>query len=407
MKMKTIIIITTISIILSAMIIVLLYVLNLNMINTKIPSFVNQPIANLDSYAKEKKISIIKKEIYNDIIQKGYIIDQVEIDKHSISVTISLGKDMIKLYQDNNVNELGLVPIMMYHGIVDVANSTLQYIGGNVDKDGYNRSSESFRNDLEFYYLNNYRMIRLTDYIDSKIDVAIGKSPIILTFDDGRQNNINVLGLDNEGNIIIDPNSAVGILEAYKKKYPDYNVTATFFLSSGLFQQPKYNTQIIKWLIANGYDIGNHSYQHKALDKITASETSSEIARMYGLLSQVTDYSYVNIVALPFGTPTSKSHSNYPYIINSSYGASSYQTKSTLRVGWDSNVSPFCTNFDHEYLKRIRAYDNNGVDFDITMNFNLLKDRRYISDGDATKIVVKKGYLSTIKNVNSLEVVTY
>lgn len=73
-------------------------------------------------------------------------------------------------------------------------------------------------------------MIRLNDYINGIVDVELGKSPIVLTFDDGLENNIKVTGLDSDGNIIIDPNSAVGILEEFKKKYPDFNVTATFFV---------------------------------------------------------------------------------------------------------------------------------------------------------------------------------
>ena len=49
-----------------------------------------------------------------------------------------------------------------------------------------------------------YRMIRLDDYINGKVDVEYGKSPIILTFDDGNEDNIKVTGLDDNGNIIID-----------------------------------------------------------------------------------------------------------------------------------------------------------------------------------------------------------
>ena len=121
-------------------------------------------------------------------------------------------------YIENNVNELGEVPIMMYHGIHNKKNSDTDYTGGNVDKDGYQRTAEAFRSDLDFYYENGYRMVRLTDYVDGNIDVELGKSPIVLTFDDGLENNIKVTGLDEKGNIIIDPNSAVGVLEEYKKK---------------------------------------------------------------------------------------------------------------------------------------------------------------------------------------------
>lgn len=41
---------------------------------------------------------------------------------------------------------------MMYHGIREKTSSSTGTVGGNVDKDGYNRTPESFRKDLEFYY---------------------------------------------------------------------------------------------------------------------------------------------------------------------------------------------------------------------------------------------------------------
>ena len=152
----------------------------------------------------------------------------------TLKVVVSLGElDLNKLKKDN-INELGEVPIMMYHNIIDKPSSETNYTGGNVDKDGYNRTTEAFREDLEMYYQKGYRMVRLIDYVRGNIDTAYGKSPIVLTFDDGNDNNIKVTGLDSDGNIIIDPSSAVGILEEFKKKYPDYNVTATFFITSSI-----------------------------------------------------------------------------------------------------------------------------------------------------------------------------
>ena len=173
------------------------------------------------------------------IEQEKNINEQKEVEQQK---EIEIEKTLtLKDYQDNKVDELGKVPIMMYHSIIDMKDSETKNIGGNVDKDGYNRTTESFIRDLEFYYNEGYRMIRLNDYINGVVDVEYGKSPIIITFDDGNENNIKVNGLDDDGNIIIDENSAVGILESFKKKYPDYNVTATFFVNEGLFKQKEYN----------------------------------------------------------------------------------------------------------------------------------------------------------------------
>ena len=205
---------------------------------------------------------------YSNDIEKDMVISQSinegeEITEgNTLDIVISLGKiDKEKLKEDK-INELGKVPIMMYHGIREKTSSSTGTVGGNVDKDGYNRTPEAFRKDLEFYYENGYRMIRLVDYINGKVDTEYGKSPIILTFDDGNEDNIRVTGLDSDGNITIDKDSAVGILEEFKKNHPDASVTATFFVNGGLFNQPKYNEKIIKWLVENGYDVGNHTQNH-------------------------------------------------------------------------------------------------------------------------------------------------
>lgn len=310
-------------------------------------------------------------------------------------------------YINYKVNELGEVPIMMYHGIHNKKNSETDYTGGNVDKDGYQRTSDAFRNDLEFYYKNNYRMIKLNDYIDGIIDVDLGCSPIVLTFDDGLENNIKVIELDSNGNIIIDPNSAVGILEEFKKKYPDYNVTATFFINGGLFNQPEYNEKIIKWLLDNNYSIGNHTYSHVDFTKVTIDETQKQVGKMYEMLSELTENNYLNIIALPFGSPYSEKHNNMTYIYRSTYNNKVYETKSTLRVGWKAESSPFSKDFNPKFLKRIRAYDNNGKEFDIEMNFKLLENTKYISDGNLENIVVPNDEKDNINDIYKLNIITY
>jgi len=310
-------------------------------------------------------------------------------------------------YKKYNVNELGEVPIMMYHGIHDMKNDETKFVGGNVDKDGYQRTNEAFINDLEFYYEKGYRMIRLGDYVDGKIDVELGKSPIVLTFDDGLSNNIKVNGLDENGEIIIDPNCAIGILESFKKKYPDYNVTATFFVNAGLFGQKEYNDKILNWLVENGYDVGNHTYSHVDFTKIDISKTQQEVGSLYNLLEKIIPEKYVNIIALPFGSPYSLEHENMKYIFLSKYNSNEYITKAALRVGWKAESSPYSVNFNSKFLKRIRAYDNNGKEFDIEMNFQLLDTTKYISDGDVDTIVVPKNKQDDVNEVYTENVILY
>lgn len=366
--------------------------------------------SQIQEYALNNNLNLNIKYEYSDLANGTVLTQNIKeneiINENDyLEVIISKGLNYIELYQKYNVNELGRIPIMMYHGIVNMLDDETSYLNGNVDKDGYHRTKESFIEDLEFYYNNDYRMIRLNDYVKGIIDVELGKSPIVLTFDDGLTNNIKVTGLDENGNIIIDPNCALGILESYKKKYPDFNVTATFFVNGSLFRQNDYNEKILNYLIDNGYDIGNHSYNHLDFTKTDSNETEEEIGKLYNLLDEYINDKYVNIVALPYGSPYKKSHENFPHILTSNYNNKTYTTIATLQVGWESDYSPFSKDFDKNFIKRIRAYDNNGTNFDIEYNFKKLINNRYISDGDKNKITVPTGTIVT--NLFDLEVINY
>ncbi len=331
--------------------------------------------------------NVLKDDVISQSVEKGSVIEDIT----SLRVVVSLGKiDKEKLASDG-INELGRVPIMMYHGIREKTSSSTGTIGGNVDKDGYNRTPEAFREDLEFYYEKGYEMIRLEDYINGNVKASYGKSPIILTFDDGNMDNIRVTGLDDDGNIIIDKNSAVGILEEFKSKHSDVSVTATFFVNGELFNQSEYNDKILKWLVDNGYDVGNHTKNHLDIKSSSADRVQEEISYVYDKLEDIIPDKYVKIIALPFGSPYVKSHDNFKYVLSSTYNGKTYETEAVLRVGWEPEVSCFNKNFDKTFLKRCRAYDNNGKEFDIDMVFNkILPDTKYISDGNASTIVIKE-----------------
>ena len=368
----------------------------------KIASYKEKPIEELENFVNENELILEKEYQYSSTIKKDLIISQnikegtVLKKKDTIKVIISKGEIPISVLEENKVNELGNIPIMMYHGIHNLKDDETKYTKGNVDKDGYNRTAESFRKDLEFYYQNNYRMIRLADYVNGIINVPLGKSPIILTFDDGKENNFKVLGEKN-GELEIDPNCAVGILEEYKKKYEDFNVTATFFINSTIFEQKEYNEKILKWLIEHGYDVGNHTMTHPDFTKITQEQALKEVGGMYQILENIIPGKYVKIIAMPFGSPYKSTHPNFQIMLKGNYEGVNYQTISMLRVGWEAEMSPFKKASSATFLKRIRAYDNNGKDFDITMNFNLLEKTRYISDGDINTVIIKEKDKDNIK----------
>ena len=336
----------------------------------------------------------IDNERYEALVNKGK-------KKKIISSVSQL--QTVEAKSDLKINELGKVPIMMYHGIVNVKSEETEFVGGNYDKDGYARTAEAFRDDLEFYYKHGYRMIRLKDYLDGKIDCPKGTSPIILTFDDGSDNNIKVTGLDKNKNIIIDKDSAIGILEEMKKKYPDFNVTATFFLTKKLFRQD-YSKKAMEWLIDNGYDIGNHTYDHVSLADKDIEFAKYQVVMQYENLKSIIGDKYVNIVALPLGQPNDYGDPICQAIYDITIENNNHKTASLLKVGWEPEYSPFDKRVNIKYLKRVRAYDNNGEEYDLKSTFDKLENERYVSDGDMETITIDSRDENRLGNTYGLNV---
>ncbi len=316
-------------------------------------------------------------------------------------------------YEQAGVNELNSVPILMYHRIYGMSNAETEYTGGNVDESGYNRTSEAFEADLRSFYEQGYRMMRLTDFVDGYIDVPFGYSPLILTFDDGIRD-VVLEGWNDDGSPIFDPTCAIGILEKIKSEYPDYNVTATFFVNATLFGNGEEDDiRVMQWMVNNGYDIGNHTRDHVKLGDCDAATIEEQIGSVYKMLEEIIPGQYVNIVALPFGSPETMGadHPEYEKIFTGTYDGFAYTTKATLLCAWTRSYSPFVRDYDYTAIRRIRAYDNNGTDWDIEDNFNQLNNgKRYISDGNPDTIVFPAEENSSgdwLKNTYGHQVVTY
>src|SRR5690349_16631033 len=110
-------------------------------------------------------------------------------------------------------NELGRIPVFEYHLIVD--------------KNGlYERTHDGLRRDLETMYARGYRPISIAEMIDKKIDLPAGQSPVVLVFDDASPSQFRYI--EKNGQLEIDPNSAVGILTAFNKEHSDWKNRAVF-----------------------------------------------------------------------------------------------------------------------------------------------------------------------------------
>lgn len=273
-----------------------------------------------------------------------------------------------------NPNELGEIMILMYHGIGE-------------EESVWQRTPDNFRKDLEYMYQNGYRMISLNDYAKGEIKTEAGFTPIILTFDDGRQNNYNLVEVNGE--MVLDPDCAVGILEEFKNKYPDFNVTASFFLGTNPFGQKEYVQKKLNWLIENGYDLGNHTYSHNEMAKLNSEQIQIEIGSVNNIIKQyVPDYT-VETLALPHGSNPKDEF--IESMLKGEYEGNEYETIAVLDVGWRPAYSPFDTLTNFNSLYRVTASEINvgncGMN-DYFKSYEENKRERFISDGNSDVVTI-------------------
>ena len=328
--------------------------------------------------ACEKKGTDRVEEVHNPV-EKNMVVDKEDTEKEEVEEITEIDpKENIDL--SLKPNEAGEVMILMYHNI-------------GREEGEWTRTPENFRKDLLTLYEKGYRIVSLKDFVNNNMDVEAGKTPVIITFDDGNENNFRIIKDDN-GLDYIDPDSAIGILEEFKKAYPDFGVTATFFLfGENPFRQPEYIDFKLNYLIENGYDIGNHTIDHRSMRKIEDKDEIQEaIAKQVRVINKILPDYEVNTYALCYGErPRNKDLEKY--LEKGTYEDLNYENIAILNVGWNPAPSPISKNFNPLSLPRIRAsemnVDNVGL-YNWLEYFDKNPDKRYISDGVKEVITVPK-----------------
>lgn len=340
---------------------------------------------DLGEYSSSEEQSVSQAEDHN-----GTNVDKSdELDDNTVDVEDKPRKLTEEEMQKIKPNELGEIMILMYHNIGEPENTWV-------------RTPENFRKDLQVLNERGYRPISLTDYVNNNINVDAGYTPVVLTFDDGPRNNFNYI--EKNGELVIDPDSAMGILIDFHEEHPDFPLEATFFIFYGNpFGQSEYIQKKLEYIVEMGMDIGNHTVQHRDLSTLSPEEIQKEIAGNVARTREYLPNYEVNTLALPYGgRPKGE---DYSFVISGSYGEIEYHNEAVLLVGWRPNVSPIHQDFDPARIHRVRAsemnVDNVGM-YDWLDYFERNPGRRYISDGNPNTITVPK-HLAEEVNKEKLE----
>ena len=220
----------------------------------------------------------------------------------------------------------------------------------------WTRTPENFRNDLQRFYEKGYQLIRLGDFLENRIRVGKGKTPLILTFDDSSPGQLRFLP-DGKGGYKVDPGCAVGVLESFHAAHPDFGLAATFFVlpaadpPNRLFNQPEYAQEKLRYLVRKGFEIGNHTYWHATLSKLSPEGGQRQLALAVKAVQEAVPGYSPAAIALPLGI--------YPkdttLLLKGSYEGVSYRHSGVLMVAGGAAIPPGHPSFDPLRIPRIQA----------------------------------------------------
>lgn len=273
-------------------------------------------------------------------------------------------------------NELGRVPIFMYHQIKAEPNQE------------YDQTPEEFKAELQRLYDGGFRPITLRNFLDGKIDIPAGKHPFLMTFDDSSPTQIKI---GPDGNPT--PETAVGILEQFEKDHPDWTSTGVFYVNT--VPTPFNDEKGLPWLAANGYEIGAHTAEHVNLKKLSDANVQKQLAKNVADIQKLVPGYDVFSLSRPFGIASV----NEELMYSGSYEGTSYEFDGVMLVGSDPNKSPFHEEFDGRYIHRIRSGPKaRPVDTDSKYWLDLLdKDKWTVYTSDGNPDVISYPDDSTIK----------
>jgi peptidoglycan/xylan/chitin deacetylase (PgdA/CDA1 family) len=273
-------------------------------------------------------------------------------------------------------NELGQIPVVMHHMI-------------RPDRVGeYDQTPAEFRAELRYLWRNGYVPVNAGDVAAGRLDVPKGTTPVAFTFDDA-----TTYQLDFTPDGQLKPNTAVGIMLEFAKSHPGFVPKGTFFVNRTPFGSDANAKRALKWLTANGFELGNHTHDHVPLRTLSRGEVQKQVATGADVIRQYLPGYRVRTLSLPLGALPL----NAQLAVRGIWEGKSYGPYAVLLVGANPAPSPYAKSFDAAAIPRIRTSHagwNGEADFSFSYwmtEFERTPRARYVSDGDPQVITVRKG----------------
>jgi peptidoglycan/xylan/chitin deacetylase (PgdA/CDA1 family) len=293
-------------------------------------------------------------------------------------------------------NELGVIPVMMYHQIKPKITGP------------YDTTPRDFRDGLQRMFRAGYRPVRAIDLARGQLDVAAGYSPVVLTFDDGYSNQFR---LQPDGTV--DPSCAVGILLDVCRQFPSCRPAATLNINKNPFGLGDAESQAagLTVLLRLGFEIGNHTYGHDNLAKMSVTSIERDFVLLQRLVSAAIPGLAVRTMALPYGS-TPRSPRAASALPRGSWAGDRYVNEATFLAGANPSPSPFASGFDPQRVPRILSTSSRGGRLPLTLPYWLdylaaHPTEKYVSGGRPGHVTVPAQLRPHVARSYADHVVTY
>ncbi len=294
--------------------------------------------------------------------------------------------------QQRAPNELGLISILMYHSI----GGPPEFADGpRYDIHGLNIAPETFRAQLQGMYDAGWYPVNMRDILTARLRVPKGKTPVVLTFDDARPSQFRYLP-----NGRIDPDCAVGILEAFHRAHPDWPRRATFYVLpesqyNGVpFDQDGLETKKLRFLVRHGYELGNHTTSHRSLETMHATTLRWEMAACARYFRRQVPGLVMDTMALPYGIAP-RNPQLWDCLLDGRQGGTRYHNRCILLAKGGLACAFADKRFDRLRIPRL-APTPGAIERWLQPPAPGQPDPLYVSDGDPNTVTVPESEKSLV-----------
>ncbi|MBY0488459.1 MAG: polysaccharide deacetylase family protein [Gemmatimonadaceae bacterium] len=287
-------------------------------------------------------------------------------------------------------NELGRIPIVEWHQVVDADGS-------------YKVSRERFKAELAELYKRDYVPVNLSEILDKRIDLPAGKSPVLFTFDDASPSQFRYL--EKNGQLVVDPSSAVGILLDFIKSHPGWKAKGlfcmlpaaaqghAFFGEKGIDgQKSEWRLKKVQFLHAQGFELCNHTLWHAQLNKYPDAVVQEQLARGAMAIDSAVPGYKIRGMALPYGL--------WPKNRALAFSGAWYDKKAKREVRYSNEAvfevaggparSPYDPQFNPRSLPRVPLQGGTKLTPTLDAMDKAGPLARYVSDGDPKTVAKGK-----------------